>query len=85
MTQASIDEANERSEARHCSDGVEVYVRGSGWPTAATVSTPNPWSREDWNLTGQAKVLKRDRVEADRLAQAAGHKNALGARVENAK
>jgi len=45
----------------------------------------NPWSRQFWNLTGQAKIFKRDQAEADRLAQAAGHKDALSARRENAK
>jgi len=28
-------------------------------------------------LTGQVKIFKRDRAEANRLAQAAGHKDAL--------
>jgi hypothetical protein len=31
-----------------------------------------------------AKIIKRDRAEADRQAQAAGHKDALSARFKNA-
>jgi len=79
--------SNERSEPGPCFDGAEVYVRGPGWPSTATVSdaSPNPWSRQGWNLTGQAKIFKRDRAEANRLAQAAGHRDALSARVGNAK
>ena len=84
MTQDNIYES--RSEASHCSDGVEVYVRGPGWPTVAKVNdAPNPWSKQHWHLTRQVKILKRDRAEADLLAQAVGHKNALSARYENAK
>ncbi len=45
----------------------------------------NPFSKQGWNLTGQAKIFKRDQAEANRLAQAAGHKDALSARFENAK
>jgi hypothetical protein len=67
----------------------EPYIRGPGWPTAATVNTNdapvNPWSKLHWNLTRQVQIYKRDQAEADRLAQAAGHKDALSARVKNAK
>jgi hypothetical protein len=45
----------------------------------------NPWSKEHWNLTKQSQIFKRDRAEADRLARAAGHKNAMSARIANAK
>jgi hypothetical protein len=87
MTDANIREAKERSEARYCSDRVEVYVRGSGWPSDATVSAAesNPWTKRYWNLTAQVKILKRDPAEADRLAHAAGHKGALTARFKSAK
>jgi hypothetical protein len=86
MTQASIDEANERSDPRQRFDGVVPYIRGPGWPTAATVNdAPNPWSKQHWHLTSQAKILKRNRAEADRLAQAVGHRDALSARLKNAK
>jgi hypothetical protein len=72
-----------------CFDGpTEVYITGPSWPRTATVNendAPNPWSTQHWNLTRQVQIYKRDRAEADRLAQAAGHKNALSARVGNAK
>jgi len=45
----------------------------------------NPWSKRHWNLTHQVQVYKRDQVEANRLAQLAGHKDALSARVKNAR
>jgi hypothetical protein len=68
-------------------DGVtQIYVTGPSWPkTTVNVNGPNPWSKEHWNLTAQATLLKRDRAEADRLAQVAGHKGALSARFETAK
>ena len=70
---------NKRSEPGHCCDGAVVYSRGPGWPSTATVSDApmNPWSKQHWILTGQVKIFKRDRAEANRLAQAAGHKDAL--------
>ena len=66
---------------------ITPYIRGPGWPTDATVNDApfNPWSRENWNLTSQAGILKRDRGEANRLARAAGHKDAMSARIANAK
>jgi len=87
MTQASIDEANERSEARQCSDGVEVYIRGPGWPSAATENDApmNPWSKEHWNLTEQGRIYKHDPAQGLRMAQAAGHRDVLTSRRENAK
>ena len=45
----------------------------------------NPWSKQHWNLTGQAKIFNRDQAEAGRLARAAGHKDARSARRQNAK
>jgi hypothetical protein len=83
-----MQEGNERSERGHCFDGAtEIYVTGPSWPSAATVNVNdvNPWSKQHWNLTGQAKIFKRDQAEADRLARAAGHKDARSARVKNAK
>jgi hypothetical protein len=45
----------------------------------------NPFSRKGWNLTGQAKIFKHDPAEANRLAQAAGHKDAPTSRFKNAR
>jgi hypothetical protein len=38
-----------------------------------------------WNLTHQVQIYKRDQAEADRLAQAVGHRDAFSARRQNAK
>ena len=78
---------DERSEPRRRFDGVVPYVRGPGWPSTTTVNDApmNPWSKQHWNLTGQAKIFKRDQAEANRLAQAAGHKDARSARFKNAR
>ena len=66
-------------------DATEIAVRGPGWPSTADVNdAPNPWSKQYWNLTGQAKIFNRDQGEANRLAQLAGHKDAPSARVNNA-
>lgn len=32
----------------------------------------NPWAKETWNLTLQGKMLREDRMKADKLAKAAG-------------
>jgi hypothetical protein len=73
-------------ELKVLQDATEIYVRGPGWPSTANVNdAPNPWSKQHWNLTNQAKIFKRDQAEANRLAQAAGHKDALSARVKNAR
>jgi hypothetical protein len=45
----------------------------------------NPWSKQHWNLTRQGQIYRQDQAEANRLARAAGHKDALSARRENAK
>jgi hypothetical protein len=45
----------------------------------------NPWSKQFWHLTNQARIIKRDQAEADRLARAAGHRDALSARLKTAK
>jgi hypothetical protein len=67
-------------------DATEIAVRGPGWPnTPKENDAPNPWSKQHWNLTNQVQIYKRDQAEADRLARAAGHKDALSARVANAK
>jgi hypothetical protein len=66
-----------------------VYNRGPGWPstTTANVNDPpiNPWSKQHWNLTLQVQIYKHDQAKAKRLAQAAGHKDALSARLKSAK
>jgi len=73
-------------ELKVLQDATEIYVRGPGWPSTATENdAPNPWLKQNWNLTGQARIFKSDQAEADRLAQAAGHKDAPSARVGNAK
>ena len=77
---------NKRSEPGHCCDGAVVYSRGPGWPSTATENdAPNPWLKQNWNLTGQARIFKRDQAEADRLAQAAGHIDAATSRFRNAR
>jgi hypothetical protein len=49
-------------------DATEIAVRGPGWPSTANVNdAPNPWSKQHWNLTNQAKIFKRDQAEANRL------------------
>jgi hypothetical protein len=62
-------------------DATEIAVRGPGWPSMADANdAPNPWSKQYWNLTGQAKIFNRDQAEANRLAQLAGHTDARSAR-----
>ena len=80
-----MQEGNERSEREH--GATEVYITGPSWPSAATVNVNdgNPWSKQHWNLTHQGHIYKRDRDKAMRMAQAAGHKDPLSARRENAK
>jgi hypothetical protein len=41
--------------------------------------------QRDWNLTEQGRIYKRDKAKANALAQAAGHRDALSARLVNAK
>ena len=80
-----MQEGNERSKREHRFDGAtEIYVTGPSWPSAATVNVNdvNPWSKQHWNLTHQGQIYKRDQAEANRLAQAAGHKDALSARFK---
>jgi hypothetical protein len=89
VKRASNHEANERNEPGQRFDGVVPYIRGSGWATTATVDVDdapaNPWSKQHWNLTHQVQIYKRDQTEANRLAQLAGHKDALSARAKNAR
>jgi hypothetical protein len=87
VKRSSNHEANERSEPGQRFDGVVPYIRGPGWPNTATENDApiNPWSKQHWNLTGQAKIIKRDRAEADRLARAAGHRDAATSRLKNAR
>ena len=78
---------DEQSEPGQHFDDVVPYVRGAGWPGSTTVNDApmNPWSKQHWNLTAQAKIIKRDRAEANRLARSAGHRDVLTSRRENAK
>ena len=41
---------------------------------------PNPYTYEGWNLTAQGQMMKADPAKAERMAKAAGHKQAAGAR-----
>lgn len=41
---------------------------------------PNPYTHDGWNLTQQGVLMKADPAKADRMARAAGHKQAAGAR-----
>jgi hypothetical protein len=70
-------------------DATEIAVRGPGWPSTATVDVgdapANPWLKQHWNLTHQVQICKRDQAEANRLARAAGHKDATSARLKNAR
>ena len=84
-----MQKENERSEREHRFDGAtEIYVTGPSWPSA-TVNVndapSNPWSKQHWNLTRQGQIYRQNQAEANRLAQAAGHKDALSARVKNAR
>lgn len=47
----------------------------------STDDPPNPFSRQFWNLTERGQIFKRDKDRADRLARAAGHRDALSARI----
>jgi hypothetical protein len=58
---------------------------GSGNNRIGGTLDGNPWSKQHWNATQQGQVFKVDQAKADRLAKAAGHKSAIGARVEDAK
>ena len=75
-------------ELKVLQEATEIAIRGLGWPNTATVDVDaplNPWSKQYWNLTHQVQIYKRDEGEADRLAQEAGHKDALSARLKTAK
>jgi hypothetical protein len=73
-----------KRESGLCFEGeTAVYVRGAGWPVNVG-NAPNPWDREH-NLTHQGQIYRRDQAEANRLARAAGHKDARTARFANAK
>lgn len=46
----------------------------------------NPYSKDGWNMTRQSALIREKGMEhADRLAKAAGHKQAAGAMRRNAK
>ena len=64
----------------------EIYVTGPNWPGKTKIEVPeNPWSRQHWNLTRQGRIYREDKAQANRLAQAAGHKDARTARFKTAK
>jgi hypothetical protein len=67
---------------------VEIYKTPPDWgsyTTSAQDEPPNPWTKKDWNITHQGRIFKADQAGAARLAQAAGHKDAISARLEHAK
>jgi hypothetical protein len=47
---------------------------GSGKPPKPTLNEKNPWAKDTWNLTEQGKLIRSDRVKAEKFAKAAGHK-----------
>jgi len=49
------------------------------------LDSTNPWTFAHWNATQQGQIYKVDQSRADRLAQAAGHKNVATARRDRAK
>ena len=63
----------------------EVYVTGPSWPGTTVNDEPNPWSKQHWNLTRQGQIYRQDKPKAMRMAQAAGHKDPISARLVNAK
>jgi hypothetical protein len=63
----------------------ELPEKEHEWGVSDKPVNVNPWSRQFWNLTEQGQIFKRDKDKANRLAQAAGHKDALSARRENAR
>ena len=40
---------------------------------------PNPFTHDHWNMTKQGQIMQQDPSRADRLAKAAGHKDAASA------
>lgn len=70
-------------------DAAKLFVeapKGGGAPGSGDRSDngTNPWSHKSWNATVQGRVFVSDKAKAERLAKAAGHKAAIGARRENA-
>jgi len=63
--------------------GAEGPSRSSSARTPA--GEKNPYSKAHWNLTAQGRLLTDSPDKADRLARAAGHKSASGARIASAK
>jgi hypothetical protein len=60
----------------HGSDGVK---------NASGMGGANPFSKVGWNMTQQGKMYAADQAKADRMAKLAGHAQALGAKLANAK
>jgi len=63
----------------------DTSMKESNERITAFSDASNPWSKQYWHLTSQARIILLDRAEADRLARAAGHKDWLSARVKNAR
>jgi len=59
------------------SKGAGADNDGDGQGNAGDLGGDNPWTIKGWNLTKQGHIFKKDSVEAERLAKAAGVK--LGA------
>lgn len=54
-------------------DAGNTSTKGGNTPPKIPGGDKNPWAKEHWNLTEQGKVLRADRVRAEKLAKAAGH------------
>lgn len=54
-------------------------------PTGGGSFENNPWSRRTWNNTAQGQIYKADKERANRMARAAGHQDALTARITEAR
>lgn len=52
---------------------------------AGAGAEPNPFSHDGWNMTKQGQLMQTDPARADRLAKAAGHKDAESANVRPVK
>jgi hypothetical protein len=80
--------SNDVTNNRHFIRAETVYVTPPEWGAVASaheMAPENPWSKQHWNVTRQGLVFKQDETKAHRLARAAGHKTAVGARLEHAK
>ncbi len=68
-------------------DNTDSGAPGGGGNRKQSLTPPerNPWSRHAWNHTMQGRILRENRARADELAIEAGHRQALGARFDEAR